>query len=90
MILLDGGSDYSGYADAVTTHCHGDCLAALVQHPGVHGFTVFGSQLKDMTHLDAPANLQGTRATGAGIPGHDLAYVGSLEFDHIPLPVDPA
>ena len=55
VILLDGRCEGPSNADAVASHDDGALFSLLVQEDGSEGFTVFGPQLKDVTHFNAPA-----------------------------------
>ena len=67
MVLFDGGCHHAGDADAIATHEHRDRLAALVEHLGFEGLTVFAPQLKAVTDLDAAHDAQLAHTRGAGI-----------------------
>jgi hypothetical protein len=78
VALLDGGADDAGHADAVAAHDQvpGTCRS----RPGIwrQGLGVFGAELEDVAHLDAPAQVQAALAVRAGVAHDDIADVGHL------------
>ncbi len=73
VILLDGGRDHSGHANAVAAHLHRAALAVFIEHGRVHGVTVFASELKDVTDFNSSGNTQCAATGRARIAGHGIA-----------------
>ena len=87
IVLLDGGGDHAGDADAVAAHLHDGGLAFLVQHRGLHRLGVLGAELEDVAHFDAALEQQGALATGAWVAFHHVADVGHFVVTDIAIPV---
>ena len=75
VILLDGGADDSGHADAVAAHRHHPFLAFLVEDDRMHAAAVLVPQLEDVADLDASRDRQGAAAAGTRIPSFDVAQI---------------
>ena len=87
MILLDGRGHDAGHPDAVAAHEHGQRLALLVEHRGLHRLAVQLPELEDMADLDAARNLQAARAGRARVARCDVADVARSRFGQIAAPV---
>ena len=90
MGLADGGGE-PAHADAVAAHDRVLAFPGGVHIGHVHGAGVFGSQLEDVAHLNAPGNGQGLFAaagTDAALPGLGQVEVG--DGAEVPLQVEAA
>ena len=86
MILLNGRRDDARDTNAITAHDHGLAAALFIQHRRIHGLGVLGPQLKNMTDLDTPANLQSALAAGTRIAADDLPNIGKLGIGDVAVP----
>ena len=58
VVLFDRRSGSASDADAVASHDGEALFAVKIQEGGLHGFTVFGAEHKDMSDFDAFRRLQ--------------------------------
>src|SRR4030095_6769045 len=77
-ILLDRRRDEPCYADAVATHFHRLRFPCFIQESELHRIRILGAQLKDVSYLDAAADLENALAVRAGIARHDVADSGDI------------
>ena len=61
VILFDRRGDHAGHADAVAAHEHGQRLALLIEHAGMHRLAVELPELEDVADLDAARDLAACR-----------------------------
>ena len=88
MVLLDGGGDHPGHADAVATHegIHG--VALVIQNDRLHGLAVGGAELKYVPDLDPAGDGQGAAPIGRWISLDGVAKVGDHGLGQVTAPVD--
>ena len=86
VVLFDRCGNNARDADTITPHDHGLASSMLVEHGGIHGFRVFGAELKNVAHFDATANLQRAFSARAGVAAHDLPDIGKFGVWHIAQP----
>ena len=89
VVLFDGSGHDAAYPDAVAAHDRDLLAAVLVGDPGVHGFAVLGTQLKDVPDLDAAPDDEPAVAVRAGVAGDHVADVRGGRGRTVPLPVGP-
>lgn len=65
VILLDGGGNDAGDADAVAAHFHNLRFAVVVKEAYVHGLGVFVAQLEDVSDFNAAREFQTALPVGA-------------------------
>ena len=87
VVLLDGGCNDPGDADAVAAHIHRHRFAGFVEDARLHRLAVLTAELEDVPDLDATTEGQVAIAARARVAGHHVAQVGRRRFGQVAAPV---
>ena len=87
VALLHYGAHQPRHTHAVAAHRERHILPATVLHGEPHRFAVLHAEFKDVAHLDAVCELEGTLAVRRWVSGHDVAQIRRLRPVNVPAPV---